>query len=72
MIHEDSQPLRELQWLHNYFKTHGHDQKAREIYEKIRKIRKVAQNSLNKTDASDVLPFAGNPVEGQKGSDEIG
>lgn len=70
MIHEDSQPLRELQWLQNYFKTHGHDQMATEIHDKIRKIRKVAQSSLNQSDASDVVPFsAGDTGEG---SDELG
>lgn len=68
MIHEDSQPLRELQWLYNYFRTHGHDRMATEIHEKIRKIRKVAQSSLNQNDASDIVPF----TTGDEGSNELG
>jgi|AGTN01.3.fsa_nt_gi hypothetical protein len=71
MIHEDSQPLRELQWLYNYFKAHGHDHKAKEIYDQIRMARKVAQNSLNQSDASEVLLF-GSGARDEEGSDEIG
>lgn len=69
MIHEDSQPLRELQWLYNYFKAHGHYSMARELYDKIRKARKVAQSPLNQNDVSDIRQFA---FGDEEGNDELG
>ena len=53
----NSQPLRELEWLVEYFRAHGRDDKAQEILEQLRRIRMSAQDSLNCTDASDVRGF---------------
>lgn len=56
-----SQPIRELEWLAEYFQSHGREDKAREILEELRRIRVKAQESLNLTDASDVRGFHGRP-----------
>lgn len=53
----NSQPLRELEWLAEYFQSHGREDKAQEILEELRKIRMKAQESLDVEDASDVRGF---------------
>lgn len=56
MNHGDNQPLRELQWLAQYFRKHGHERKSREIFEQLKRMRQNAQFSLTNTDeASDVI-----------------
>lgn len=54
--HGDNQPLRELQWLAQYFRKHGHERKSREIFEQLKHMRLNAQYSLSKPDeASEVI-----------------
>ncbi len=52
-----SQPIRELEWLAEFFQSHGREDKALEILEELRRIRMKAQESLNVNDASDVRGF---------------
>ncbi|MBX9570578.1 MAG: hypothetical protein K2X77_16925 [Candidatus Obscuribacterales bacterium] len=52
-----SQPIRELEWLADYFQSHGREDKALEILEELRRIRMKAQESLNLSEASDVRGF---------------
>lgn len=52
-----SQPIRELEWLAEYFQSHGREDKALEILEELRRIRVKAQESLNVSDASDIRGF---------------
>ena len=58
MLQNDTQPIRELKWLAQFFDSHGHDKSAREIFKQIKKVRKTAQSSLNGNDASNVVDFA--------------
>lgn len=55
--HGHSQSLRELEWLAEYFQSHGREDKAQEILDELRRLRMKAQDSLNCNDASDVRGF---------------
>lgn len=56
--HEDSQPIRELKWLAQFFDSHGHEQGVREIAREIKRVRRMAQSTLGEKDASNVIEFA--------------
>lgn len=68
-----SQPIRELEWLAEFFQSHGREDKAQEILEELRRIRMKAQESLNVNDASDVRGFhiraASNQMDGLQEQD---
>jgi hypothetical protein len=55
--HYKSQPLRELQWLAHYFNEHGREELAEKIFDEVKKLRHRAQDSLETTEASDVVDF---------------
>jgi len=44
--YQSAQPLRELTWLANYFKEHGREDLARQIFLQIKALRLRAQDSL--------------------------
>lgn len=68
-----SQPIRELEWLAEFFQSHGREDKAQEILEELRRIRMKAQETLNVNDASDVRGFhirtASNQMDGLQEQD---
>ena len=55
--HQNSQPLRELEWLIHYFQQHGREDLAQDIYQDLTFLRKKAQDSLESEQASEVLDF---------------
>ncbi|CAN5525353.1 hypothetical protein BH11CYA1_BH11CYA1_41320 [soil metagenome] len=55
--YDNQQPLRELQWLANYFKTHAREDLSIDLFEQLRELRQRAQESLGTTEASDVMEF---------------
>jgi len=64
--HDKAQPLRELEWLAHYFREHGRDDMAKEIFEQVQAIRHHAQDSLDSKEASNVLEFPSREQEGEK------
>jgi hypothetical protein len=54
--HENLQPLRELEWLAQYFKKHCREDLAGAIFQQVKQLRHRAQDSLT-DDASDVIDF---------------
>jgi hypothetical protein len=55
--HDKAQPLRELEWLAYYFREHGRDDIAKEIFEQLQAMRHHAQDSLESQGGSNVLEF---------------
>lgn len=47
MNQDDNHPIRELQWLAHYFEEHGREDVAREIFARVREIRRYEQSSRN-------------------------
>lgn len=56
-MHPRAQARRELEWLARYFKIHGREDLAEEIFEGIRALRHRAQDSLSSDDC-DVVDIA--------------
>ena len=55
--HDNMQPLRELEWLAQYFKKHCREDLAGAIFTQLKDLRHRAQDSLGESDASDVIDF---------------
>lgn len=58
--HDNMQPLRELEWLAQYFKKHCREDLAGAIFTQLKDLRHRAQDSLGESDASDVIDFKPN------------
>ena len=41
----NSQPLRELEWLAEYFQSHGREDKAQEILEELRQFKRMKEEN---------------------------
>ncbi len=63
----NKQPLRELGWLAHYFEEHSREDLAQEIFEKVRRLRQQAQESLQND--SNVVPMKRRRGESRRTSD---
>ncbi|MFA6209842.1 MAG: hypothetical protein WCT03_16455 [Candidatus Obscuribacterales bacterium] len=44
--HNNAQPLRELEWLSQYFREHAREDLAKDIFDQVKGLRHLAQDSL--------------------------
>ena len=65
--HDCHQPLRELQWLAQYFQVHGREDLAQDLLQQLQAMRHLAQQSITQEEASNVVKFK-LPPESMNGS----